>query len=43
MHVNQGNLGLADGSVQQVSNAGLREALRNSGNPTNTWRIALPE
>ena len=43
MHVNQGNLGLADGSVQQVSNAGLREALRHSGNPTNTWRIALPE
>ena len=31
MHVNQGNVGLADGSVQQYSNAGLREALQNSG------------
>jgi len=43
IHVNQGNLGLADGSVQQTSNTGLREALKNSGDPTNTWRIALPE
>ena len=43
IHVNQGNLGLSDGSVQQYSNSGLREALKNSGDPTNTWRIALPE
>jgi type II secretory pathway pseudopilin PulG len=43
IHVNQGNLGLADGSVQQFSNDGLRAALRNSGDPTNTWRISLPE
>lgn len=43
IHVQQGNLGLADGSVQQYSNVGLRQALRNSGDPTNTWRIALPE
>jgi hypothetical protein len=43
MHINQGNVGLADGSVQQCSNAGLRQALQNSGDPTNTWRIALPE
>jgi type II secretory pathway pseudopilin PulG len=43
IHVNQGNVGLSDGSVQQYSNSGLREALKNSGTPTNTWRIALPE
>ena len=43
MHVNQGNVGLADGSVQQLSNPGLRSALQNSGSPTNTWRISLPE
>ncbi len=43
MHVNQGNVGLSDGSVQQFSNAGLREALKNSGEATNVWRIALPE
>jgi type II secretory pathway pseudopilin PulG len=43
IHVNQGNVGLADGSVQQFSNGGLREALQNSGDPTNTWRISLPE
>jgi len=43
MHVNQGNLGLADGSVQQLSNSGLNAALRDSGEATNVWRIALPE
>jgi len=43
IHNNQGNLGLADGSVQQYSNSGLRTALQNSGDPTNTWRISLPE
>jgi hypothetical protein len=43
IHVNQGNLGLSDGSVQQVSNSALREALKNSGVATNTWRVALPE
>jgi hypothetical protein len=43
IHVNHGNLGLADGSVQQLSDAGLHEALQNSGDPTNTWRMALPE
>ncbi len=43
MHVNQGNVGLSDGSVQQLSNAGLTEALKKSGAATNTWRIALPE
>ena len=43
IHVNQGNVGLSDGSVQQYSNAGLQNALKNSGDPTNTWRIWLPE
>jgi type II secretory pathway pseudopilin PulG len=42
-HVNQGNVGLSDGSVQQYSNVGLQNALQNSGDPTNSWRIALPE
>lgn len=43
IHVNQGNIGLADGSVQQYTSTGLRQALKNSGDPTNTWRISLPE
>ena len=43
IHNNLGNLGLADGSVMQFSNSRLRTALQNSGDPTNTWRIALPE
>jgi hypothetical protein len=43
MHVNQGNVGLSDGSVQQLSNSGLQNALQNSGDATNTWRISLPE
>ena len=36
IHGNQGNVGLSDGSVQQYSNSGLQNALRNSGDPTNT-------
>ena len=43
IHANKGNIGLADGSVQRLTDSGLREALRNSGEATNTWRIALPE
>jgi prepilin-type processing-associated H-X9-DG protein len=43
IHNNSGNVGLADGSVQQCSNSGLREFLKASGEATNTWRIALPE
>jgi hypothetical protein len=43
IHVNQGDVGLSDGSVQQYSNAGLQNALQNSGKATNTWRIAMPE
>ena len=43
IHVNQGNLGLSDGSVRQFSNPQLRQALQDSGSRTNVWRIALPE
>ncbi len=43
LHVNQGNVGLSDGSVQQYTSSALRQALKNSGDPTNTWRISLPE
>jgi competence protein ComGC len=43
IHVNQGNLGLADGSVQTATSAMLSTWLKNSGEPTNTWRISLPE
>jgi prepilin-type processing-associated H-X9-DG protein len=43
IHVNNGNVALADGSVQQFSNSGVREALKNSGDATNVWRISLPE
>ena len=43
MHVNQGNIGLTDGSVQQLSSSSLQNELQVSGEPTNTWRIALPE
>ena len=32
-HSKQGNIGLADGSVQQFSRSRLQEALRNSGDP----------
>ncbi|MDR3456991.1 MAG: prepilin-type N-terminal cleavage/methylation domain-containing protein [Verrucomicrobiae bacterium] len=42
IHGNLGNVGLADGSVMQYSDQGLREALRQSGEATNNWRIALP-
>jgi prepilin-type processing-associated H-X9-DG protein len=43
IHNNSGNVGLADGSVQQYSSSALRDALKNSGDLTNTWHIALPE
>jgi prepilin-type N-terminal cleavage/methylation domain-containing protein len=41
MHRKQGNVGLADGSVQAFTISMLREALKNTGDTTN--RIALPE
>jgi prepilin-type processing-associated H-X9-DG protein len=40
MHNRQGNVGLADGSVMQFSNAKLQEAVRWSGLTTN--RLAVP-
>jgi prepilin-type N-terminal cleavage/methylation domain-containing protein/prepilin-type processing-associated H-X9-DG protein len=44
MHQKQGNIALADGSVQQVSKSKLEEALRNTGDPGQsggggTWPI----
>ncbi len=39
-HVRQGNIALADGSVQQYSNAKLREALASTGMATN--RLVIP-
>jgi len=41
LHKEQGNVGLADGSVQQVFMPGLQPMLRNTGDSTN--RVALPE
>ncbi|MCX6895084.1 MAG: type II secretion system protein [Verrucomicrobia bacterium] len=35
LHQSQGNLGLADGSVQQVSSSGLRKQLSTSGDVNN--------
>jgi type II secretory pathway pseudopilin PulG len=43
IHRNSGNVGLTDGSVQTCSTNGLVTALRDSGDVTNTWRIALPQ
>jgi len=43
IHGKKGNVGLADGSVQQFTGTALRQALQNSGDPTNTWHLALPE
>jgi type II secretory pathway pseudopilin PulG len=41
LHINSGNVGLADGSVQQFTTPRLGEALKNTGDSAN--RIALPE
>jgi type II secretory pathway pseudopilin PulG len=43
VHVNQGNAGLSDGSVQMWSNTDLQKALQNFSPATNVWRLALPE
>jgi len=44
MHSKQGNVGLADGSVQQFSRSRLQEGLRNSGDngqaPSAGWIVA---
>ena len=39
-HVNQGYIGLADGRVQQMTQAGLRQAFQKTGLATN--RLAIP-
>jgi prepilin-type processing-associated H-X9-DG protein len=41
LHNGKGNVGLADGSVQQYTTSRLQSALQNTGDSTN--RIALPE
>ena len=41
MHNGVGNIGLADGSVQQVSIPGLQQMLKHTGDSTN--RVALPK
>lgn len=43
LHAHSGNIGLTDGSVQLLSDSALSNALQQSGNATNTWRISLPE
>jgi prepilin-type N-terminal cleavage/methylation domain-containing protein/prepilin-type processing-associated H-X9-DG protein len=40
MHKNAGNIGLADGSVQQVTSSGLQGAIAHSG--TNVNRLMVP-
>src|ERR1044071_2383328 len=40
MHSKQGNVGLADGSVQQFSRARLQEALKNSGDAGGNTTLA---
>ena len=40
MHSKQGNVGLADGSVQQFSRARLQEALKNSGDAGGNTTVA---
>jgi len=40
MHKNQGNVALADGSVQAFSSSRLQEVLSNTGVATN--RLAMP-
>lgn len=39
-HVDQGNIGLADGSVEQIDSSRLRKALANTGDARN--RLAMP-
>jgi prepilin-type processing-associated H-X9-DG protein len=41
MHQNAGNIGLADGSVQQVTSKMLLQQLATSGDPTN--RVLFPK
>ena len=43
IHVNQGNVGLSDGSVTQCTASSVRDLLESSGAATNTWHLSLPE
>ena len=43
IHGKTGNIGLADGSVHQLTDRTLRQSLRDTGPTTNVWRISLPE
>ncbi len=40
IHRNAGNLGLADGSVQQLTDNGLQQLNKHAG--TNVYRLAIP-
>jgi prepilin-type processing-associated H-X9-DG protein len=40
LHGNEGNIGMADGSVQQMSNERVRQAVKQTGLETN--RLAMP-
>ena len=42
IHKNQGNACMADGSVQQLSSARLREQLRNTGLTNNHIKLSIP-
>jgi prepilin-type N-terminal cleavage/methylation domain-containing protein len=42
-HQKGGNIGLGDGSAQQVTTGKLREQLRNSGDPANENRVYFPK
>jgi len=43
MHAKQGNVGLADGSVQQFSRTRLQEALRNSSDAGSAGAVGSPK
>ena len=43
IHVNQGNLGLTDGSVVQCTESSVSDLLKKSGAATNTGHLSLPE
>jgi prepilin-type processing-associated H-X9-DG protein len=42
IHKNQGNACMGDGSVQQLSNARLRDQLRNTGQTNKTIKLSVP-
>jgi prepilin-type N-terminal cleavage/methylation domain-containing protein/prepilin-type processing-associated H-X9-DG protein len=42
VHTNQGNACMVDGSVQQLSNARLRDQLRNTGQTNKSIKLSVP-